>query len=80
MYPYREFADAGGMMSDGPNRLALYRRMAVYVDKILKGAKPADMPVEQPTEFELVINLKTAKALRLTIPPSLLQRADQVIE
>jgi putative ABC transport system substrate-binding protein len=80
MYPYREFTDAGGMMSYGPNRLALYRRMAVYVDKILKGAKPADMPVEQPTEFELVINLKAAKALGLTIPHSLLLRADQVIE
>jgi ABC-type uncharacterized transport system substrate-binding protein len=80
MYPYREFADAGGMMSYGPNRLALYRRLAVYVDKMLKGAKPADMPVEQPTEFELVINLKTAKALGLTIPLSLLARADQVID
>jgi ABC-type uncharacterized transport system substrate-binding protein len=80
MYPYREFTDAGGMMSYGPNRLALYRRMAVYVDKILKGAKPADMLVEQPTEFELVINLKAAKALGLTIPHSLLLRADQVIE
>jgi ABC-type uncharacterized transport system substrate-binding protein len=80
MYPYREFADAGGMMSYGPNRLALYRRLAVYVDKILKGAKPADMPVEQPTEFELVINLKTARTLGLTIPSSLLLRADQVIE
>ena len=80
MYEHRDFADAGGLLSYGPDILFLNRRLAAYVDKILKGAKPADLPVEQPTKFELVINLKTAKALGLTIPQTILLQAAQVID
>jgi len=80
VYPAREFVEAGGLIAYAVSYPDLYLRLASFVDKILKGANPADLPIEQPTKFELVINLKTAKALGLTIPPSLLQRADQVIE
>lgn len=80
MYGDRDFVDGGGLMSYGPDRPGLYRRTATYVDKILRGAKPGELPVEQPTKFELVLNLKTAKAQGLTIPPALRQRADHVIE
>jgi putative tryptophan/tyrosine transport system substrate-binding protein len=80
VYPFRQFAEVGGLLSYGNDQLDNFRRAAVYADRILKGEKPSELPIQAPVKFELVINLKTAKAIGLTVPPSLLARADEVIE
>ena len=80
MFSQSEFTDAGGLMSYGPNTPGLWRHSTAFVEKILKGAKPADLPVEQPTQFELVVNLKTARAIGITLPQTIIVRADRVIE
>ena len=80
LYPISAFARNGGLLSYGPDQVDPWRRAVIYVDRILRGAKPADLPVQMPTKFEMVVNLKTAKALGLTVPPSIMLRADEVIE